>query len=594
MRRDSTFLGVVRRVVGGKVTVEVSRDLPSVSPVIDGRVHRVGQVGSFVRIPVGFLNLFGIVAVVGSTELRNDNDPILSGSAQRWLEVQLIGESLGTEKFERGISTFPTLDDEVHIITGEYAGLILGAKSTAAVPVGRHVVATNLPAHIDVNKAVARHTCIVGATGSGKSNAVAVLLNQFAHSSFPSAQIVVIDPHGEYASAFPDSAKVFRIGDSVSPLCIPHWVLTFDEITALLFDRRPGSEMPQDVAIRDRVFTLKKEAVATLKAGKLSPEDITVDAPIPFDLTQLWYSFDRAERVTYSDPQKSKEALVEEGDATTLKPARFQPHTPTNTAPYKGTPPVANMGPYITRLYNRLRDARFDFLLQPGSYDGAAKDLGDLLLDWVGHNRPITVFDLSNAPHEVIDLAIGAISRVLFDACFWGRSVPGIGRTRPLVVVYEEAHVYLSKQGISYGYAKRAAQRIMKEGRKYGVGAVIVSQRPSEVDDTILSQCGTFIAMRLTNSSDQGQIKSTVPDAMAGMLELLPALRTGEALIMGEAVQFPYRVQIELVANRPDSRDPLVNDRWSEPRVSADYDGIVTGWRAQRLPKPKAPATKGE
>lgn len=585
MRSEPTFLGLIKRVVGAKVLIEVTSDLPSVSPVIEGRLYRVGQVGSFVRIPVGFQNLFGVVTMVGSAALPESDSALPMPHAQRWLEVQLIGESLGTERFERGISVFPTLDDEVHILTGDYAGVILGRASEASVSVGHHVTADNIRAHVDLNKVVTRHACIVGATGSGKSNSVAVLLSQLTAAAYPGAQIVVVDPHGEYASAFPSSARVFRIGDPDFPLLIPYWAMTFDELASLLVDRRPGSESPQDSALRDKVYALKKKNVKTLKDGALGSEDITAESPVPFDLRQLWYDFDRAERVTYLDNQKKNEALVKEGNPATLTPAEFQPHTTLNTAPYKGSPPVP-MGTYVPRLYNRLRDARFDFLLNPGEYDGQRKDLSDLMQDWLGHDRPITVFDLSNAPHEVVDLAIGAISRLLFDVCFWGRALSGVGRDRPILLVYEEAHAYLSKQGVMHGYARRAAQRVLKEGRKYGMGAVVVSQRPSEVDETVLSQCGTFVAMRLTNSADQGQIRTTVPDAMGGLLELLPVLRTGEAIILGEAVEFPYRVKIDLLTNRPDSNDPVIHQRWTQPPAAAEYAHLVTGWRTQRLPKP--------
>ena len=171
---------------------------------------------------------------------------------------------------------------------------------------------------------------------------------------------------------------------------------------------------------------------------------------------------------------------------------------------------------------------------------------------------------------------------------FWGRDLPGIGKQRPLLIVFEEAHAYLPRGGTSpfvAGYASRAVRRIFKEGRKYGVGSIVVSQRPSELDETILSQCGTFFALRLSNSEDQGQIRSAIQDTLAGLIELLPALRTGEALVLGEAIQIPSRVRLPLIEPRPKSDDPEVSKRWAEKRIEkTPYDDAVTGWRRQRMP----------
>jgi DNA helicase HerA-like ATPase len=178
----------------------------------------------------------------------------------------------------------------------------------------------------------------------------------------------------------------------------------------------------------------------------------------------------------------------------------------------------------------------------------------------------------------------------------WGRDLPGMGRQRPLLLVYEEAHSYLpSGQGVQLveGYAGRAVRRVFREGRKYGVGAIVVSQRPSELDDTILSQCGTFISLRLSNTDDKSRVRSTMPESILGLSEVLPALRTGEALIVGEAVQIVSRARIPLIEPRPRSDDPLAAECWGKAREPApDYDLASTGWRTQRLAK--VPEPEGE
>lgn len=342
---------------------------------------------------------------------------------------------------------------------------------------------------------ISRHCAIVGSTGSGKSNTVAQILKSLTTGRYPSARVILIDPHGEYYSALKDVSRVFRIEDSENPLYIPFWTLTFDELAWFLVDRKSGTETVQDGNLRRKVFEQKQAMVGRVKAGRIEDSSITVDSPVPFCIRETWYHFDRAERVTYEDQARTKEALIEEGDAKLLKSARFKPHSTTNTAPYKPITGTGLMLQYVNKIYARLKDRRFDFILSPGDYDGLAKDLHDLLASWVDHERPISIFDLSGVPFEVTDMAIGTLVRLLFDYMFWGRDVPGTGRQRPILLIFEEAHAYLPKGGGKFiqGYALRSVQRVFKEGRKYGLGAIVVSQRPSELDDSILSQCGTFL-----------------------------------------------------------------------------------------------------
>ena len=598
MKTDVTYLGLVRRVVGVKVFVEISPEVPSASPIIHGRVYRLGQVGSFVRIPLGFLNLYGVVSMVGASEMSHlDEIDIPFPHGQRWIEIQLVGESHGMEEFQRGVSIFPTLDDEVHIVTEDDLALIYGTPGPSMVQIGTHAASESLPATIDIDKIVTRHVAILGSTGSGKSNTVAGFLKALTDGTFPSARIVVIDPHGEYGAALQGRARVFDIGDSTHPLVIPCWALSFDELEWFLLDRSAASESLQDAALRDHIFEQKRANCSRLRAGVIASNEITVDSPIPFSVRDLWYHFDRKERVTYEDMGRTKEALVNEGDPATLTPAQFKPPGAGSSPPFKPTTGLF-MGPYLNKILGRLKDRRFDFLLNSVEYDGFKKDLHDLLMNWIDHENAITVFDLAGIPFEVIDLVVGVMTQILFEGMFWGRDLPGIGKQRPLLIVYEEAHSYLPRGGSTQfvaGYAGRTVRRVFKEGRKYGVGAIVVSQRPSELDETILSQCGTFFALRLSNSDDQGRIRSTVPDALAGLIDLLPALRTGEALVLGEAVQIPSRIRLPLVEPRPKSDDPEPAKRWKEDRVAnPTYAKAVTGCRRQRMAKPSGGGDKNE
>jgi len=218
-------------------------------------------------------------------------------------------------------------------------------------------------------------------------------------------------------------------------------------------------------------------------------------------------------------------------------------------------------------------------------------DLDELLSDWIGGSRTVSILDLSGVPPSIQSDLVGAILRILFEALFWGRAMPEGGRSRPLLLVLEEAHSYLASETRSS--ASLAVQRIAKEGRKYGIGLMIVSQRPSEIDLTILSQCGTLISLRLSNSRDRGHISSSVTDNLEGLLDSLPILRTGEAIIVGEAVSLPIRALIDSPAKdaAPDSQDPKISHElndpsggvggWTKDRPPSDYRSLVHAWRAQ-------------
>lgn len=587
MKTDPTYLGSVQRVVGARVTVEISAALPSSSPIINGRVHRVGQIGSMVRVPLGFVDVFGIVSMVGAAPVDDEVEGPLSLKGKKTLEVQLMGEVVGMGPFQRGLTSYPTLDDEVHVVTDDDLRRIYSPTGHAPIEIGKHSTSQGLPITIDLDKLVTRHAAIVGSTGSGKSNSVAALLKSLTGGSYPSAQIVVIDPHGEYGQALQGVSKVFRIGDGQNPLLVPYWALSFDELGWFLVDRKTASETPQDSALRDRIHEVRRAALQSVNGERpeleIFEQEVTADSPLPFSIRQLWYYFDRKERVTYSDNTRTTEALEEEGDANALRSARFTPASLGSAAPFKPQPPPIMMS-YVSRMANRLRDRRFDFMLNPAPYDGTARDLKDLVAEWLNHPHSITVLDLGGVPAEVTDLVVGVVTRILFEVMSWGRDLGGIGRQRPLLVVFEEAHQYLpgGDNRFIQGYARRAVQRIFKEGRKYGIGGIVVSQRPSDLDETILSQCGTFISLRLTNSNDQGRIRATVPDEVSGLIDLLPTLRTGEALVSGEAIQIPSRTLVDLVDPRPRSDDPSISGTWAGARKAApDYAAAVASWRKQ-------------
>jgi uncharacterized protein len=274
------------------------------------------------------------------------------------------------------------------------------------------------------------------------------------------------------------------------------------------------------------------------------------------------------------------------GDAETLSPPIYPPAGPGGSTPFLNKVGVLSIRRQLAQLRSRLLDRQYDFMLHPGKWepklDGTVEcDLAELLEGWIGHEKPITILDLSGIPSAVMTRLIGGILNIIYEGLFWGRELPEGGRKRPQLIVMEEAHRYLGKDEDSP--ARDMVQRIVKEGRKFGVGAMIVSQRPSEIDDTILSQCGTFFALRLTNANDRSKVQAALPDNLSGVVDSLPVLRTGEAIIIGEAARLPIRCRVTLPGEgyRPQSGDPLVAAAWSAAVKPGEYKTLAAAWRSQ-------------
>lgn len=623
MRPDPTLIGTVQDVAGTSVSVSLISESITGLSFFKGESYRIGQVGSFVRIPLGYTSLFGIVSQVGAGAApKTEGDTRPWGN--QWLRVQLVGERGREGKFERGVSQHPTINDAVHIVTEEDLREIYGPGDPVDfVTVGHLASAESIPALVNINKLVTRHSAVVGTTGAGKSTTVAGLLAALTvPARYPSARIVVLDIHGEYAKALADRSMVFRIAADASkgekPLRIPFWALSFLELVKLAFgDLKDDRAL---AAVADAIVALKRESLVNKPRDGVSADRVTADSPVPFCIHKLWLDFHQHEHRTVipkpgagADEVESAYELgadgkpVQLGDALSVTPPRYRTVKMTGPANERVNwgPDALNMRQQLAVLASKLRDPQLAFLFNPDDWrpglDGTvAKDLDAVLADWVGSSAPIAILDLSGIPTTVLNDLIGALLRILYDALFWARNVPEGGRERPLLLVLEEAHTYLGKE--HSGTAATAVRRIAKEGRKYGVGVMIVSQRPSEIDPTILSQCGTIFAMRLANDVDRGQVAGAASDNLKGLFDMLPILRTGEAIIVGEAVSLPIRTLIDPPdKNRqPDSGDPRVVVRkvptlpsdpnkdghegeggWAVPRQPEDYAIVMTQWRKQ-------------
>lgn len=611
---DPSRLGTVEDVNGSSVSVKLSDSTPGGLLFVKGEAYRVGQVGGFVRIPSGYVDLYGVISQVGAGAAPGPPE-LAPQFGNRWLRVELVGQGRRGTKFERGIAQYPSIGDPVNVVTeSDLKTVYAPGDEDGYVAVGRVASAESIRAYLDLNCLISRHSAIVGSTGSGKSNAVANLLCAISDpEQFKAARVVLFDLHGEYAKAFGTLARVFRVGANAHAgereLHVPFWALTAEEFISMTMGAVSGTPL---TLLQERLLSAKRVSKPSGVSHGLTDLAVTVDTPLPFSVYQLWhdlYSLHCATHTASSNQNQTEatRAYIEDGvplvkvigDADKLVRPRFQSVTTEAGAAkvYKGANSDLPRA-HLDVLEGKLRDPRMQFLFNPGEWaaakDGTTQsDLDGLLSSWIGADAPISVFDLSGIPTAIVDDMVGAILRILYDAVFWGRLKQEGGRERPLLVVLEEAHAYLNSQ--SKSRAATAARRIAKEGRKYGVGLMLVSQRPSEIDPTILSQCGTVIALRLTNDSDRTQVTSCASDNLKGLFSMLPVLRTGEALIVGEAVNMPIRAIIDRPpqGRRPDSDDPVVvvpkdadgkrvrSGGWTEPVLNENYKPLVEAWRKQ-------------
>ncbi|MHC8508991.1 MAG: ATP-binding protein [Rhodospirillales bacterium] len=586
LSRNPTYLGEVTAVSSAAVSVHLASSVSSGLSIINGRTYRIGQVGSFVRIPQGYQDLFGIISEVNASAVPETSKQS-EGATGRQITVQLFGESIAGI-FERGIGQYPSIGDAVHIATEEDLQNIHNVSGQGHVAIGYMSSSESIPAKISINELVTRHSAVLGSTGSGKSTSVAGLLRSIAsssngHSPYPNARILMLDIHGEYSTPLSDVAQVFSVEPKLGEerLYIPYWALDTKELLAFLVG---NLNVNHEVAFTNQILERKNRVASAFPT--VDANSMTVDTPLPFSLKALWYDLIDVEVATFRGPNRDQSTQINLGNPEQLIAPEYEPHGMGSSPPFINQSALG-IQRELRLLRSRLLDRRYDFLLRPGPWepdrDGMVEqDLDVLLKGWLGGDKPITILDLSSVPENVLEQLIGSILKIVYEALFWGRETIGGAIERPLLIAMEEAHRYLS--GDKDNLALTMGQKIAKEGRKYGVGAMVISQRPSEINETILSQCGTLFTLRLTNPNDCARVQGILPEGLVGLLDVLPVLRTGEAVVMGEAAKLPMRCRIALPAeqHRPRSQDPAVSEKWGANRDEEDYASIVARWRAQR------------
>ncbi|RLB89390.1 MAG: ATPase [Deltaproteobacteria bacterium] len=526
---------------------------------------------------IGLINKIMRKALVGVNEHEQDDDGIQDDRTvvENIVRVTLIGtllDAVGTEQnvFRRTLETVPEIDAPCFMLGGERLTGFMRAISKQIVEgqeplsLGKYTLDEEADAWIDGNRFFQRHAVVVGSTGSGKSWTVAHILEQVAQ--LPNASAILFDIHGEYTPLDGDGINHLRVagpGDLTANrtlrdgvLYLPYWLLTYEEMLALLLDRS-DQNAPNQAMIFNREVTDAKRIYLEEHNKQDVLANFTIDSPVPYSIVSVL--------------EKLRECDTEMVPGANNRQKQ---------GPFHG-----KLTRFIQRLQSKTGDRRLGFLFSAG--DDAMRyewmqELATVLLGstTVRGTGGVKIIDFSEVPSDILPLIIGLVARVVFSVQQWTEK----GKQHPVALLCDEAHLYIPERhesGVSEEGLK-SFERIAKEGRKYGVGLVVISQRPAEVNRTVLSQCNNFIAMRLTNAEDQSVIRRLMPDTLGGFAELLPILDIGEALVVGDAAMLPSRIRIDEPRKRPSSATVDFWDRWAERTIENGISDAVEALRKQQ------------
>jgi len=546
MRTDHrTLVGRIVEVTGAQFVAQlISEDEGFVEEMKVGKdTIRVGQVGSYMVVSQAGFRLLVMVESMWQEQAVADE-------TLRMLRLSPLGELNRNDEFSRGVTHYPTTNAELHIVNAETLSKLFAQVNKGNYKVGKLSSFESIDVFLDASSFFGRHAAILGQSGSGKSWSVTSLI-QSALKVMPNAHIILLDLHGEYGfkksdlsshSVFPKNLVRYLDAEELE---IPYWLLTFAELIDLLIDADDPNASVQIAFLRNAVLEHKIAANEHMELPH-----ITVDTPVFFSLPDLYKSFKVANEQTASF-----------GKETTALYGKFDQ--------------------LLVKLQSRMNDVRYDFLLNPKKRT-SSQTLADLMRDFVGLGEPrakITVIDLSAVPPDLHPTVTSQIGRLAFEFNFWNPRC----REFPIFLVCEEAHSYITREGSDQNkQTRKAMERIAKAGRKYGVGLCVVSQRPHELSETVLSQCSSYICLRISNPDDQAYVRELVPDAARGMLESLPSLARGEAIAVGEAVPLPLRMQITMPDPPPNSSNVDYAGQWTRGPEEISVEDMVDRWRRQR------------
>ena len=476
--------------------------------------------------------------------------------------------------FRRTLETVPEIDAKCFAVEGDVSTAFMQVIANVAgegqkLSLGYYTLDESAEAYLNGNKFFQRHAIIVGSTGSGKSWTTARVLEQA--DLLPNVNALVFDVHGEYTPLAGDGIKHLRVagpgdlgkdkGLNSGILYLPVWLLAYEALISMFVDRSDQNAPNQSMIIARTVVQMKRNFLEAKKQNKLL-ENFTIDSPVPFSLEDLLAELNRLNT-----------EMVAGAKANTEKQGDFH----------------GKLSRMIARLENKLTDRRLGFLFKFPEEAGDLSWLNELSRSLTagtsqqpGKKGGVKIIDFSEVPSDVLPLIVSLIARLVFSLQQW--TLPE--RRHPIALFCDEAHLFIPERAegdAANEVSIKIFEKIAKEGRKYGVGLVVVSQRPSEVNHTVLSQCNNLVAMRLTNAEDQSVVRRLLPDTLGGFGDVLPILDTGEALVVGDASLLPSRVRIKEPNAKPNSGTVDFWDKWSEAQYEDGINDAVTAWRKQNL-----------
>lgn len=565
----------------------------------NGDVHF--SIGSYLKISDGHIQ---VIAVVRSYKIK---DPVAKAATQSSnthnsfiVDTQPIG-FIKNGVFKRGGQQIAIPPTEVEVADKDILSLIYTqskSEDCASLEVGVLAIDHKTRVQIDGNKFFSKHIAVVGSTGSGKSCTVAKILQEAQAQSedqktkkiFNNSHIVIFDIHSEYLSAFPKAQNI-----NVRNLILPYWLMNGEELEEMFIESNEQNSHNQISQFRHAVIENKKKYNLGI--------DATYDTPVYFSIQEVHnYIANLNAEIIGKTPEDGGLPKLSDGTLIKCREEKYFDAVLSFVAPSTATLTKASSGPFngefdrfIRRLEIKIGDQRLSFLLKPKNTDGTeprTQDFGSIFQTYVGYTSNaasnLTIYDLGGIPFEETSIVVSLISRLLFDFAFHYTSLRKeagkTGNDLPLMIVYEEAHKYVPNKALAkYTSARTAIERIAKEGRKYGISLMIVSQRPSEISDTIFSQCNNFVVMRLTNPADQTYVTRLLPDTISNITDNLPGLESREAILIGDAVQIPAVIMIDKIEHKPSSENIAVLSEWRKDWITLVLDNLAN--KMQKLKK---------
>lgn len=508
----------------------------------------IGQPGTFLKIQISNGMLLCMVSGIKMKDNTNNSaDNISVDLPNRILTLIPFGTINENNIFEKGSDILPTINNYVYAVSSKTINTIYSNFSDGNFNLGKLSLMPQQDALINLDSFLSRHGAILGQTGSGKSWTVASFLQKIAN--LEQSTVVLLDLHGEYKNAFGDYADYI----DASSLELPYWLMNCEELLDLMVDKNENAA-PNQTALFKTLLQQSKQNHPENQA--LDIPKINVDTPVYFDFQAILREFDMLDREMVPGATAGKE----------------------KKGPYNG-----QFTRLLTRIGSKLDDVRYNLIFKPQIYNTSAS-MSDLFRKILGEEenpKKIVIIDMSPIPFDVRTSIISLLLRCFFDFCYWYKKINE--ESYPLAIFCDEAHLYLNEYDSSSKSARLSAERIAKEGRKYGASLTIISQRPREVSATILSQCNTFLCLRITNPDDQSYVKRLLPDSLASITTMFSSLRRGECILLGDSVIMPSRIKIDKPSPTPDSEDTSFYKKWNTPHEEVDIPSVLNAWRKQKV-----------